>query len=49
MERPEYRVAIARANAVKSETFVGMTFGLFPPFAHRGVPEIVRMTSWSVS
>ena len=33
---------------MKSETFVGMTFGLFPPFAHRGVPEIVRMTSWSV-
>src|SRR3990170_5007771 len=49
MERPEYRVAIARAKAVKSERFVGMTFGPLPPFAHRGVPEIVRMTSWSYS
>ena len=24
-----------------------MTFGFLPPFAHLGVPETVRMTSWS--
>ena len=46
---PEYREAIARAKLVKSATRRGMMFGLFPPFAHLGVPEIVRTTSWSFS
>ena len=34
---------------MKSATRVGMTFGFLPPFAQRGVPEIVRITSWSFS
>ena len=40
---------MAREKLVKSATRVGMTFGFLPPFAQRGVPEIVRMTSWSAS
>ena len=37
------------ANAVKSAILRGITFGFRPPFAQRGVPEIVSMNSMSVS
>ena len=46
---PEYRDAIAREKLVKSAMRVGITFGFLPPFAQRGVPEMVRITSWSAS
>ena len=37
---------MARAKAVKSETRRGIRFGVRPPFAQRGVPDSVSMTSW---
>ena len=46
--RPLYRVASIFENVVKSESRVGMLFGVLLPFAHFGVPvmSIITRSPW---